>query len=231
MGTTRTSGLLISRLKIILIMISVRAFLSHAAKEKEIAGKLKEKIQSYEIDAFVAHDDLEGATEWMSELHTEIKKCEIFLVLLSENYHGSTFTDQELGMALAYNKPIIPICIDSTIPYGFILKLQGIKSDPEFYNLTEIVNIIMKHSDSGQGFIDVLISKLERAKSFDMAHRYATELLSYNNLTKEQTLKILSASYDNSQIYNSFMAAPVVHTILSNNKKHIDKYTCDELGL
>lgn len=231
MGTTRTSGVLINRLRIILIMISIRAFLSHAAKEKEIAGKLKEKIQPYGIDVFVAHDDLEGATEWMSELHTEIKECEIFLVLLSENYHSSDFTDQELGMALSYEKPIIPICIDSTIPYGFISKLQRIKSNPGFYNHEEIMSIIMQHSDPGQEFIDMLISTLEQARSFNMAYKYATELLPYKNLTKEQTLKILNAYDNNSQIFNSFMAAPEVKTILRNNKKHLDKETRNKLRL
>lgn len=231
MDTTRTSGSLINRLEIILIMVSVSAFLSHATKDKKLAGELKEKMRPYGVNVFVAHDDLKGATKWMSELHTEINECEIFLVLLSENYHSSDFTDQELGMALSYGKPIIPICIDSTIPYGFMSQYQGIKSNPRFYNVTKIINVIMQHSAPGQGFIDMLISGLEQSTSFNMARKYAEELSPYDNLTKEQTLKILDAYNNNSQIYNSFMAEPMVELILRNNKKHLDKKTRDKLGL
>ena len=212
-------------------MLNVRAFLSHADKERKIAGSLKEKIQSYGIDVFVAHDDLEGGTEWMSRLHMEIKECEIFLILVSKNYHSSNFTDQELGMALAYEKPIIPICIDSTIPYGFMSRYQCVKANPEFYDVKEVVSVIMKHSKSGQEFVDLLISQLERADSFNAAYKHAGDLLAYDKLSKEQVSKILNAYNDNSQIYRSFRAEPTVKNILRCNKKQLSKEIQDKLKL
>ena len=212
-------------------MLNVRAFLSHADKERETAGSLKEKLRSYGIDVFVAHDDLEGGTEWMSRLYAEIKECEIFLILVSENYHSSNFTDQELGMALSYEKPIIPICIDSTIPYGFMSKYQCVKASPEFYDVQEVVSIIIKHSEPGQEFVDLLISQLERADSFNAAYKHAVELLTYDKLSKEQASKVLNAYNDNSQIYNSFIARPVMKDILSRNKKQLSKEARDKLKL
>ena len=212
-------------------MLNVRAFLSHADKERKIAGSLKEKLHPYGVDVFVAHDDLEGGTEWMSRLYAEIKECEIFLILLSENYHPSNFTDQELGMALSYEKPIIPICIDSKIPYGFMSRYQCIKANPVFYDVKEVVSIIMKHSKSGQEFVDLLISQLERADSFNAASKYAEDLLPYDKLSKEQTSRVLNAYNNNSQIYNSFMARPIVRGILRRNKKQLSKEIQDKLKL
>ena len=59
------------------------------------------------------------------------------------------------------------ICIDSTIPYGFMSRYQCVKANPEFYDVKEVVRVIMKHSKSGQKFVDLLISQLERADSFN----------------------------------------------------------------
>ena len=139
--------------------ISVSIFLSHATHDKNIASALKEKLAYFKINVFLAHDDLKGGVIWDDELNSEIKNCDIFMVLLSKKYHKASYTDQELGIGLANNK--IMISIDGTMPYGFIKKIQSILCEPEFddetiHALLELIAI----SDSGKITIDQITNKI-----------------------------------------------------------------------
>lgn len=212
-------------------MAEIRAFLSHAHKDRKIGAVLKEKLHSYKIDVFLAHEDIEGGAEWMSQIYDEVQNCEIFLILLSENYHTAYFTDQETGMALCNKKPIIPICIDSTKPYGFMSKYQGLQCKSSFLdqNIKEIMELIIKHSKSGQDFLDFLISNLSSASSFNDAFDWASRLANFSKFTDQQLVTIAEGYFYNDQIYNSFMARPIVRNILYNNKKNLKKEIRDAL--
>ena len=50
---------------------------------------------------------------------SNIRTCDASLILHTETSSSSNYFDQEVGMALAYRTPIIPICIGQK-PYGFI---------------------------------------------------------------------------------------------------------------
>lgn len=202
---------------------AIPIFLSHSINDKQIAGKIKKKLDHFGVDIFLAHEDIEGGTDWKPKLYSEIKNCEIFIVLLSKNYHEANFTDQELGMALAYEKPVIPISIDGTMPYGFMEKYQCMKCDPEITNenIEKLMGLVMNFSDTGKEFIDLLIEKLSNAGSFEDATFWSRKLVSYSKFTKSQINNIAEAYIKNNQIYGSFMASPNIKNILKNNQKQI----------
>jgi len=56
------------------------------------------------------------------------QSCDIFIPLLTESFKKSDWTDQEIGLAIAADKFIIPLQVDFP-PYGFIGKIQGLKVD------------------------------------------------------------------------------------------------------
>jgi nucleoside 2-deoxyribosyltransferase len=103
----------------------IDVFISHADKERKVAGRLKRGLENIGLNAFVAHDDIVGGTDWNPALIERIEKCDIFVALISEAYRKADFTDQEAGIAFAMKKPIIPISLDGTMPYGFIKKFQA----------------------------------------------------------------------------------------------------------
>lgn len=202
--------------------LSIPVFLSHSIDDKQIAGIIKKKLKPFGIEVFLAHDDIEGGEDWKTVLYSEIKDCEIFLVLLSQNYHNAKFTDQELGMALANEKKVLPVSIDGTIPYGFIEQYQSIKCEPSLdEDIEKLLSLIMNFSSTGKDFLDLLIDKLYNANSYDNATFWARKLLSYSKFSNEQVNKIALSYIRNSQIHNSFMAAPNVLYILKNNQKKI----------
>jgi hypothetical protein len=190
---------------------------------KSKLGKIKKKLSKFDIDVFLAHEDIEGGEDWKIELVSEIKNSEIIIALLSKNYHHANFTDQELGMSLAYEKKIIPISIDGTIPYGFIEQYQSTKCDPEITDkdIRKLLSLIMNFSSTGKDFLNLLITKLSNAESYEDATFWGRKLLSYSKFTHEQINDIAQAYIKNNQIHGSFMAAPNVLYILKNNQKRI----------
>lgn len=200
---------------------SIDAFLSYHTNDKEIALKIKEKLGELGIQVFLAPDDIDGGDKFLTVMYEKIKTCQIFFVLLSKDFTTSQYSDQEVGIALGREKPIIPICIDETIPYGFLREYHCVCSNGQSVEqkIAELSDLVMKYTDTGREYIDLLINNLENADSFMDAFRWANKLSEYSKFNQEQILRIANARISNSQIHNSFMACPVVDGIIERQKK------------
>lgn len=209
----------------------IRAFLSHSDKDKKIATDLKEKLAKYEIDVFLAHVDLDGGTEWESKLFSEIQGCNIFLILITKNYHGSNYTDQETGIALGLPKPLLPICIDETRPYGFMSRYQAeiCSSDLTQENINKIVKSCGKLTKSGPSITDMLIKRLQNAASYSEAHSLAKMLEEQEELSNEQINELAVAYLGNNEVNQSYMASPIILQILQRNSGMLDGELYDEI--
>ena len=103
---------------------SLRAFISYSTKDKHLAGQIKTCLEKYGLSVFLAHDDLQISDEWMDKIIEELKSCHVFIPLLTDNYKGSDWTDQEAGYALAFDKKVCPLKGPHN-PHGFIRRKQG----------------------------------------------------------------------------------------------------------
>ena len=208
-------------------------FLSHSTADKEIASLLKGKLSDFKIDVFLAHDDIEGGIIWEEKLMTEIKNREIFMILLSKNYHMATYTDQELGIGIAYTKKIIPLSIDGTKPYGFINKIQSERCSVEINekDMEKLLKLITGNSNSGQMIIDQIIYKLITSTSYAQSIDYGRKLKYFSKFTNLQINNIAIAYFDNNQIYDSGGATSIIMDILKQHKKQIEFKLRKDLGL
>ena len=170
----------------------IDVFVSHAYNQVEIATDLKQKLQSDTFRVFLAHDDIDGGEEWMKMLYEKVQECDVFVVLLSDEYHKANYTDQETGIAYAMNKPMIPIAIDDTAPYGFMSKYQATKSITPFSGekISEIANLIYAHTSQGQEIINGLVQQFSNATSFANANVVAKLLFSFKKFTNFVTEKV-----------------------------------------
>jgi TIR domain len=212
-------------------LATIETFLSHSNKDKKIARKLADSLAVYGFDVFVAHDDIDIGDKWEEILKEEIKKCELFIVLLSKNFHEARFTDHEIGIATAFNKQILPIRIDDTKPYGFMSKFQAKKISPnidhdEIRNLAEC---LIKFTDEKENILDRVIEKLECAGSFNEANYAAEILFEYTNFTYSQINKIAKAFLFNSQINGGWISRPSCLDFLARKWESIDKDYQSEL--
>ena len=206
-------------------------FLSHSDRQKVLAGDIKRGLEDIiNCDVFLAHDDLEGGEIWQDGLRTRIKNCEYFLILLSREYHESNYTDQETGIAYAYDKHIIPISIDGTIPYGFMHIYQPIKAtDLKKTVIYEIAKQIINKGISTNERINHYIQLLKNSYSFNNAI-FLSGLLPYQHeYSKEQINKLADIFIENDQVNGSVKAGPHIEFILNKNKSLIENRFHDKL--
>ena len=100
-------------------------FLSHVTRVKSRVQKLKEGLELYGVEAFVADSDIEPGTEWQGEIMDALDGMDAFVPILTRGFRRSDWTDQEVGIAIAKDVPIIPLRIGMD-PYGFMGNYQGL---------------------------------------------------------------------------------------------------------
>lgn len=213
--------------------IGIEAFLSHASEEKKTAGIYKSKLNRHGINAFVAHEDIEGGEEWMRMLYDKVRTSDVFLILLSKKYHDAYYTDQETGIAFAFNKLMIPISLDGTTPYGFMSKYQAIKSSYEVTNeeVGKVVSLIYKHQKVWQRVIDKAIQALRHAGSYSDANAIASGLFAHEKFSKKQLNQIAKAAIENDQVRGAWTAYDLAIQVLKENVTKIDPKLIKQLEL
>ena len=176
-----------------------RVFLSHESRAKAKAAKLKTRLEFYGVTAFLAHKDIHPTRLWEKEIEKALVTMDAFVPLLTEKFHKSDWTDQEIGYALCRDVPIIPVRL-GTDPYGFIGRFQAITSGWNKAPL-EIVRILV---DKDPAMTTSFIRMVENCESYDDGNRLA-EILDYiTELTDEQVKQLISAFNDNYQVSGSF---------------------------
>jgi hypothetical protein len=199
----------------------IRVFLSYSSKDKEFAGQLKAKLETRGFEAFLAHEDIKPTQEWEAEIFKNLKACDAFIPLLSENFAESDWCDQETGFAVSDGKLIIPLKIDVD-PYGFIGKIQALKlgeSIPECCD--EIVGII-KNTPLFDRLREVFIDTFVKSKDFDNANENSDSLESYEPFTADHINRIIRGFLDNYEISHGFRSARVVRRLFKKYEEVID---------
>lgn len=106
----------------------IRLFISHRDEDKSMVADLAKGLETYGISCFVAHDDIRAARFWPTEIELALKTMEIMLPLVTENFHKSSWTNQEIGYAQGRGIQIIPLKLGDADPQGFIANIQAIKT-------------------------------------------------------------------------------------------------------
>jgi len=175
-----------------------RIFLSHKSEVKEKASELKRRLEEFGISCFVAHDDIHPTKEWQDEIEDALFSMDAFLAFMTDGFHDSDWTDQEVGVAFGRGVPIVSLKLGKD-PYGFIGKFQAL-SCPWDAVPKEIVKIFIKH---GQ-MLNAYMTAVENCKSFDDGNRLAEILPYIDKLSNEQVNRLLSAFNDNIDVRGSF---------------------------
>lgn len=115
-------------------------FISYSTADQEIADKTKQILKDNRIVCWMAPDSIRAGGDYAEEIPAAIKKCEIFLLILSENSQKSIWVPKELSLAVQERKTIIPFHIDKS----------SITSKFEFYLTDE--QIITSHKDENEAY-------------------------------------------------------------------------------
>ena len=186
----------------------MRVFISYSHIDKGTAAWVRSTLNLLGIDAFLAHEDIEPASEWQEEIMSQLRICDIFIPILTPDFYSSSWTDQETGFAVCRGIPIIPLS-GGEIPHGFINKYQAypldLQDSPGFRD--RMIEILSKNLAIREEFLDLLIGVFENSSSFDQAGSHMGWLLnSKKHLTRKQRNKIVEFAASNPQIHYSFSA-------------------------
>lgn len=213
--------------------IPLEIFISHADENKTIAREIADEIEKHDgLHVFVAHEDLEPGTDWKKELTQNVFQCDAFMILLTDKFHLAEWTEQEVGIAHAFNKRMIPIRFDSTATTGFMTDFQATKlsypvNSSEIKNL---VDVIFAYSEEGQRHVNQLIQQLHSADSFVKANAYATILFdTTSKFTEEQINKIAESFLENYEIRTAWTSGPKCLELFQQNWKKIKSELRDKL--
>ncbi len=197
--------------------------MSYYNANKNLAGNIKSFLESYGIEVFLAHEDIQPLAEWQDVIIQNLKGCDIFMPLLTRNFKQSEWTDQETGFAISLGKVIIPLQIDIP-PYGFLGKYQGFKfnkSDEE-KSCKDIIKLIGNIAALKENFKDCLINALSNCGTFKIASEIADLLEGMQPFLPQQIKEIIRISIENSQVYDSFGARQHLRNWIAGYSEHID---------
>lgn len=186
----------------------VRAFLGHKAEHKTEVVKLKDELGKYGISCFVAHKDIKPTKEWVQEIENALFSMDVLIALMTEDFHDSEWTDQEVGVAVGRHVPIIPVKIGKD-PYGFIGKYQALAGTWENISkmAKDILDIVVDHPSMKGKMQQAAINAFKDSSSFSISKHFVTEILPrFEKLEESDIEKIILAFNKNSQIHGSWSA-------------------------
>ena len=82
-----------------------RLFLSHKSEVKRETAELKKRLAQFGVSCFVAHTDIHPTQKWQDEIESALASMDGFVALMTEKFHDSNWTDQEVGYAFARRRP------------------------------------------------------------------------------------------------------------------------------
>ena len=104
-----------------------RIFLSHLSDRKTEAGQLAAALRALGFASFVADDAITPTREWREEIQNALRSCDLLVAMVTDGFHDSEWTDQEVGWVLGRDLAIVPLSLDGTDPKGFLGSYQAIK--------------------------------------------------------------------------------------------------------
>lgn len=126
---------------------TVKAFISHTSKDKQYATKTRDALKTYNIDCFVAHEDIKPSEEWQEEITKALNTMDFFISIHTKGFSNSLWCQQEIGFAVARGIKIIPIKFEED-PMGFIGKIQAlIRGKKDAKQIADDIIGILKNSD------------------------------------------------------------------------------------
>jgi TIR domain len=202
----RESGVLLSRQRVITLTAAdriwgqggYRVFLSHKAEVKKKAGDLKGSLSALGVSSFVAHTDIHPTKEWQDEIENALASMDAFVALLTEKFHDSDWTDQEVGYALGRGVPLIAVKLGRA-PYGFIGRFQALSTTWDDAPI-ELAKLLMKQPR----MLDSYISAMPRCGSFDEANMLAKLFPFVEKMTIDQAEQMVAAFNKNTQLQGAY---------------------------
>jgi hypothetical protein len=182
-----------------------RLFVSHKAEIKIQASIIKNALLKYGVSCFIAHEDIKPNKEWLNEIERALFSMDALLALMTEDFSDSDWTDQEIGIAMGRQIPVIPVRLGRN-PYGFIGKYQALSGDLNNLSIlsTKIYDLLWTIPELKDSLSESLIAAFEYSNSFQQAKTLVKELERLSNVSPHLVDRIENAPKENRQVREAF---------------------------
>lgn len=152
-----------------------------------------------------------------------MRKCDVFIPLLTRSFHSSLWTDQETGIAIARKKLILPVRF-SVVPYGFIGKFQALKARRDLEETCRRIalNLALKPLFK-EAVTEGAITAFLKSTTFNESARTAEFLSKFQPFPVDQLNALVEGAAKNSQIYGGWAARDFVRKLIKENRKKIKR--------
>ena len=193
-----------------------RLFISHASEKRTSAHRLKDALASYQIAAFVAHDDIEPTKEWQAEIETALRTMDALGAIISPAFLPSLWCDQEVGIAIGRGKLVVPLRVGSD-PHGFLGKYQGLQTKGRDASAIagQVFEILLRHDLTSQRMVESLVERMASSKNWASSKQSAVFLKGAKALTTAQAGRLLKAIDENSEVGNAIGVPEQIRTLIS----------------
>lgn len=193
----------------------IKVFLSYHHNARKAAARVKGFLSSFGMDVFLAHEDLEPSVEWQKEILQTLRKCDVFIPLLTRSFHSSLWTDQETGIAVARHKLILPVKF-SVVPYGFIGKFQALKARKQVDETCwRIVHILASRPVFGETVREGVIKAFLESGTFEESAQRAKVLRKFEPFSVAHLNRIVQGGGENTQVYGGRVARDCVRKLIA----------------
>ena len=161
-----------------------RLFISHLSKDRVAASNLKQCLQGYGIDCFVAHEDITPSKEWEMEIEKALFTMDALCAIVVPDFIKSQWCDQEIGIALGQRKQVFAIN-KGAVPYGFFGRYQALKSKKNASQMAYGVwKAICTNDNTKHSYINKLVTLILNVKTSSDAVRLIEILKQCTNVDK-----------------------------------------------
>lgn len=200
-----------------------RLFISHSSWDLEFVHKLRDSLAELGILAFVAHTSIKPTKKWLEVIESAILTMDAMAAILTENFRGSMWTDQECGKALGRNAVVIAVMKTDESPHGFLGESQAIhgKGKPVAVIATRIAEVLLENENTAARARESMCAALVHATSFNMSRHLSTVLARYSGYSSEQLSALLVASEDNYELKKGIGVPERVRSMVRKEAPHL----------
>lgn len=87
----------------------LEVFLSHSVDDRDHVTLVQRQIEALGIDVYLAEHDPKPGTSIAAKIDEALRRSHAVVVLITATSINSAYVQQEVGLARAYGKPIVPI--------------------------------------------------------------------------------------------------------------------------
>lgn len=176
-------------------------FLSHLSEHKVMVSKVRDRLATYGVESFVAHESIAPTNEWQDVIEASLRDCDALIAFLHPGFPESKWCDQEVGWVMGRSRPLMTLCF-GTHPHGFLAKYQALKCENK--DISAIVDDIFNWLKNNPTLRSALSRSVSYAffesRSYDSTRKIARILEQLEVFDNADLDRIELAAQQNSQV-------------------------------